>query len=284
MGGNNPIDINQNASREGHGSRDFAESHLDLSSLNTHQEKTSQLIICIDGPSGAGKSSVATQLARRLGIPYLATGDLYRSTALLSKEFGIEFEGPSLASKVVDVMKMPGFSVKFAPPSFNDLASNQRVFIGEREVSQDIRTREIDSLSSIISALPPVRAQMLVLQREWARREPRGFVTEGRDTATEVFPESRYHFYLDADPQIRAERRARQRLKGQDPSPGQIEEALADILQRDKRDTERAVGALRLADDSIKLDSTSLTSREIVREVIRISHRLRRRFERFPEN
>lgn len=278
MAENTPINQREDAARCEQSALNLAGVQLNSSALHAALRKTSQFIICIDGPSGAGKSTVATELAKRLGIPYLATGDLYRCTALLSKEFGVDFAGTSLAEEVVEVMKKPEFSVKFLPPAQEQSNLNQRVFIGEREVSQEIRTREIDSLSSVISALPPVRAQMLVLQRAWAVNEPRGFVTEGRDTATEVFPESIYHFYLDADPQVRAERRARQRLKGEDPSPEKVEEALRDILQRDKRDTERPVGALRLADDSIKLDATMLTSREVVREVIRISHSLKRRF------
>lgn len=227
-------------------------------------------IITIDGPSGAGKSTEAAEAARVLGLPHLDTGALYRCLALECKRQGLIGKG---SSSILDLPQtarsilINNFDVEFILADQSLVGSRPRVMFNGQDVTTDIRTKEMDSLVSMVSPFPEVREIMNKIQRAWASTLDVGCVTEGRDQA-EVFSQSKFHFYLDASPEVRAARRARQRNSGDEPSDAQIEDALKDIEDRDRRDRTREVGALKEARDAIKIDSSSLSPGEVLEELI----------------
>ncbi len=204
-------------------------------------------VITIDGPSGAGKSTMAKEIARRLGFEYLDTGALYRAVALYLRDRGYD-EGIT-DNKLREELK--GVSVSF---------KGGKVFLLDRDVSDKIRTPEIGHYSSVFSARPVVREFLLDLQRDFAKNHDT--VAEGRDMGTVVFPEADCKFFLDASPEERARRRFLQ-LKAMGKEITE-EEALRDVLERDRRDLSRDVAPLKKADDAIYVDTTELSLEETV--------------------
>ena len=209
-------------------------------------------VVAIDGPGGAGKSTTAREVARRLGLSYLDTGALYRCVALRAVEEGLALDdGPRIAEIARNL------DVRFA-------AGSQRVALGERDVSAAIRTPEISQAASKVSALPPVRAALVELQRRSARAP--GTVAEGRDMGTVIFPTAQLKVFLDATMDERARRRVVD-LRGLGRAEG-IEEVRAQLAERDARDSERAVAPLRKAPDAVILDTTHLAFEEVVERIV----------------
>lgn len=211
------------------------------------------LIIAIDGPSGAGKSTLGRMLARSLNLLYIDTGSMYRAVALAVMESSISANDDiavgSLASRV-------DIDLKGEPDSL-------RVFLGGRDVTEQIRSEEVTDLSSIISTIPAVRRAMVARQRELGER---GAVLNGRDIGTVVFPDADVKFFLTALPQARAERRFNED-RAQDPSVS-FEETFADMTERDERDSTRADSPLKNADDAIIIDSTGLSIDEVLQKMM----------------
>lgn len=214
------------------------------------------LIVAIDGPSGAGKSTVARRLAQRLGIPFLDTGAMYRAIALRVLEAGVD---PDDARAVASLAERAEVSVRL------DASGRADILLDGQPVEPRIRTAEVGAVTSRIAIHAAVRSRLAALQRELARRH--GGVLEGRDIGTQVVPEARFKFYLDAPLAVRAERRhAELAAAGQGVAAEEIERQLA---ERDARDRGRATAPLAVAADAVRLDTAERSPDEIVDELVR---------------
>jgi len=209
-------------------------------------------VIAIDGPSGAGKSTIAKLIAREMGFDYLDTGALYRAAAFALRNNDID--GEDSDSKIMYVLKKTDIA-------FN----NGRVFLNGKDVSEDIRSKEIDYYSSVFSARKIVRDFLLDAQRNAATTN--NIVVEGRDTTTVLFPNAWKKIYLDASPDERAKRRYLQfKDKGAYANP---EEAKRDVMERDIRDSNRDLAPLKRAENAFLLDSSDLSVEQAKEEILR---------------
>ena len=209
------------------------------------------LVITIDGPAGTGKSSVANRLAQRLGLEFLDTGAMYRAAALLAIELGLSPDGGhELAA-----------AIGREPPRFDWKASPPRLLLGNRDVSERIRDADVTGIVSRVAVCPEVRRQMVAWQRAAAMQHPR-LVTEGRDQGSLVFPDAPLRIYLDADPHVRARRRAEQlRAAGRAADEADI---LRGILERDRIDSGRSEGPLRVPEGAERVDTSTLDLHGVV--------------------
>jgi len=233
--------------RTGSGRAPFAGS-LNLKSM-------SRKIVTIDGPAGSGKSTVSRLLAERLGVLYLDTGAMYRAVALQAKRLGME----------PDEEKEIGRICRDLDIRFQDDGNGLRILLGDEDVSQAIRTPEMDLWASRVSALGEVRAAMVELQRKIGRAG--SLVAEGRDMGTVVFPEADYKFFLTAPLEVRAWRRYKERLeRGERVSE---EEVLAELEKRDTWDRTRSIAPLRPAADAVIIDTSDWSAVEVVEQVLK---------------
>jgi cytidylate kinase len=218
------------------------------------------IIVAIDGPSGAGKSSVGKMLARSLGALYIDSGAMYRAVAFLALEAGLN---PSDTKAIADLAMRSHLALVGDPESL-------RVSVNGRDITEAIRTEEVTSASSVISAIPEVRRVLVQRQREMGNQG--SVVMDGRDIGTVVFPEADFKFFLTARPEKRALRRFEEELERKRRVT--YEETLADINTRDQRDSTRADSPLTAARDAIIIDSTNLTLNEVfermLAEVVRV--------------
>ena len=211
--------------------------------------KRARPIIAIDGPVGAGKSTVADRLARALGFEYVNTGAMYRAVAVAARAAGIDADDPEVERKL-DAL-LAGTRIDF---------SDGRISLDGRDISAEIGSPEIGESASRLSTLGVVRARMRDLQRAAGARG--GVVMEGRDIGTAVFPDAEFKFFLDASPEVRAERRWRElAARGVKITP---EEVLAQLRERDRRDSERELAPLIPAPDAIVIDASRLGVDEVV--------------------
>ncbi|MCM1529437.1 MAG: (d)CMP kinase [Alistipes sp.] len=209
--------------------------------------------IAIDGPAGAGKSTIAKKVSAELGYIYVDTGAMYRTVALYLTEKGVSEEDIPAEVKNADV------SLKFVD-------GVQRVYLGDRDVSELIRTPEISMAASKTSAVPAVRARLFDLQQKLAREN--NVIMDGRDIGTVVLPDADVKIFLTAS----AEERASRRYKELSEKPGcpTYQEILDDIIKRDYQDMHRETAPLKQADDAVLVDSTNLSLDEAVAEIARI--------------
>lgn len=218
------------------------------------------IVIAIDGPSGTGKSRVARGAADRLGYLYVDSGAMYRVVAWCAQERRI---APNEAKRLVEMVR--GLRINLEKSS-----SGVRVSADGRDVTDAIRSPGIDHAASVVATLPAVR-QLLVEQQQRLGAEG-GVVMEGRDIATVVFPDAELKIFLDASPEVRAQRRfEQQRVQGIETS---LEKTMAEVRQRDLRDREREASPLRRAPDAVYLDTTALTAEEVVEVIVRLALRL----------
>ncbi|HTQ78453.1 MAG TPA: (d)CMP kinase [Thermoanaerobaculia bacterium] len=209
------------------------------------------VVVAIDGPSGVGKSTVARRLARRLGLPFLDTGAMYRAIALKVLDAEIDpadreaVEGVAEATRV-DLARRPD-------GSFEVLADGE-------PVEARIRTPEVGAASSIVSAHPGVRRRLAALQRETARRF--GGVLEGRDIGTRIFPETPYKFFLDARIEVRCQRRHAELAAAGREVP--YAEVVREIEERDHRDSTRADSPLTRDPSYTFVDASDRSVDEVV--------------------
>ena len=207
-------------------------------------------VIAIDGPTASGKGTVASRVAQRLGFHLLDSGALYRLTALAAIRSGANFaDEEALAALAAQL-----------PARFAD----GQIFLGEDNVTKAIRAEAVGNLASKIAALPAVRQALFDLQLRF-RVEP-GLVADGRDMGTVIFPRAQLKVFLTASVAARAERRYKQ-LIGKGFSAN-MDDLLADLQERDARDTNRAVAPLVPADDAHILDSSNMTADQAVEQVL----------------
>ncbi|HKN83837.1 MAG TPA: (d)CMP kinase [Pyrinomonadaceae bacterium] len=204
------------------------------------------MIIAIDGPSGSGKSTLGRMLARALSLLYLDTGSMYRAVALAVIEADVD---PSDTSAVTALANSIEIDLAGDPESLT-------VLLDGRDITDQIRTERVTAMSSVISSIPGVRRAMVERQRAMGQH---GAVLNGRDIGTVVFPDADIKFFLTAAPEERAERR----YKENPAASSTLAETLAEMLERDKRDSTRADSPLKTAEDAIVVDSTGKTVEEV---------------------
>ena len=227
-----------------------------------------RMIIALDGPAGSGKSTTARAVAQRLGFLYLDTGAMYRAVAL-----AVLRAGESPTPDVLNAL-LPGLYL-----NVRHEGDEMRMLIGEEDVSESIRQPKVGQMASRVSAHKAVRDKLLEEQRRigHAFDERGGVVLDGRDIGTVVFPEADLKIFMVADPLERARRRVAD--LGARGISAEVGEVLAEIKQRDKQDSERAIAPLRPADDAIKLDTTAMSFEEQVAFVV---EKARERSHRAP--
>jgi cytidylate kinase len=219
-------------------------------------DRSKPFVVAIDGPAGAGKSTVAKKLALRLGYSFLDTGAIYRAVALVARRRGIDWadaEAVALVARAIDIAFVPRGEVN-------------TVIVEGDDVTKDIRAPEMSDGASKVSAHGPVRAALLELQRRMASTT--AIVAEGRDMGTVVFPDAGAKFFLTASPQERARRRSQELVAAGRPADPAV--VLQDILERDERDSTRAVAPLRRAEDAIEIDSGGLTPDQVVQRMAEV--------------
>ena len=213
------------------------------------------LTIAIDGPAGAGKSTVSKLLARRLGLALVDTGALYRSIALKAGRQGVGMDEEAALGDLA-----ASLNIRFA---FN--GDINRVFLDGEDVTDGIRSPDVSHAASKISAWPAVRAGLMSLQRQLATQAP-GAVLEGRDIGTVVLPHASAKFFLTAPIRTRVQRRFDELVRaGGVPD---FESLLAAEVERDRRDSGRAIAPLRQAEDALLIDSGSLSAAEVVESIV----------------
>ena len=215
---------------------------------------TRPIIIAIDGPSGAGKSTLGRMLARELGLLYIDTGAMYRAVALAVRQAGIDAADTAAVAAVATRVSI---ELEGDPDSLH-------VWLDGHDVSAAIRTEQVSQMSSVISAIPEVRRELVRRQREMGARA--GAVLDGRDIGTVVFPQADVKFFLTAVPEERAKRRYdedRTKEHGQ-----RFEDTLADINARDQRDSTRVDSPLAIADDAVVIDTTELSIEDVFERMI----------------
>lgn len=210
-------------------------------------------IVAIDGPAGSGKGTIAKILAEKCNLVYIDTGATYRCVALAVIENNIDICDEEKIIKLAKKIK-----IKFD--------ENGKTFLNGKDVSNEIRSKEVSRIVSPISSIIKLREIMVDLQRKMA--EENNVIMEGRDITTVVFPNADYKFYLDADVLVRAKRRYEQnQLLGIDMT---IEEIIDNIKKRDYNDMNKEVGSLVRTDEQIYIDSSNLTIDEVVEKMIKI--------------
>lgn len=211
-----------------------------------------RLIITLDGPAGTGKSTVARLLAQRLGLEFLDTGAMYRGLTARALDHGLD---PAADAEAVIEL------AREHPLHFDWQADPPRLFMGEMDLTSRLRDEDVNAAVSDVAAIGAVRQVMVEAQRRIGEAHPR-LVTEGRDQGSVVFPDASVKFYLDAQPRVRAQRRADQlRQAGKQAD---VEAILAEIHQRDQRDASRHDGPLVRPVDAQDIDTSHLSQEQVV--------------------
>ena len=216
------------------------------------------MIITLDGPAGAGKSSAARALAIRLGWCYMDTGAMYRAVALIALDRLVPLDDATRIAMLAESLAI----------AFRD----GRVFVGDRDVSTEIRTARVTSATRPVADAPPVREVMKQMQRRIAAGID--VVTEGRDQGSEVFPDAEVKVFLTASPVERALRRHREETaRG---VPLSLDDVLDAQNRRDEGDRMRPVGAMQPAADAVLVETDGLTPEEVVDRLVRLIEARRR--------
>jgi len=213
-----------------------------------------QLIIAIDGPVGSGKSTVARRVAAMLGYTHLDSGAMYRAVGLKAIRQGVPLDSPEGLSKLAESAHID------LTPRDGKLA----VILDGEDVTEAIRAPEVSHAASVVAVVPGVRHPMVAEQRRAGAAG--GVVMEGRDIGSVVFPHADLKIFLDASPEVRAGRRQREHEeKGERMT---LEEVLAEVLARDKRDREREMSPLVRAADAVVVDNTAMDAEETARAIV----------------
>ena len=205
------------------------------------------LIVTMDGPAGTGKSTVSRLVADRLGIPRLDTGAFYRAAGLAALRAGIDLDDHSAVADLVAGLQLD--------------QSEGRMLMDGVDVSEEIRTQIATEASSRVSIHPDVRGLLVVYQREWVTRNENRAVVEGRDIGSVVFPGATVKLYLDARPEVRAQRRAAQ-------TGEEYDLVLDDLRSRDRRDSTRQASPLTVPDGAVLIDTSDMDVEQVVEKVV----------------
>ena len=214
------------------------------------------MIIAIDGPAASGKSTTSRGVATRMGITYLDTGAMYRAITLGLMEHGVSFKALGSITEFLDTVNI----------YFGDSNSDNKIFLNDRSVTDQIRSSTVTEKVSEVSAINVVRDSMVQIQREIA--DNTDCVLEGRDIGTVVFPNADFKFFLVAGLEIRALRRQKDLNKIGEKKT--IDEIKADIRLRDELDTNRDNSPLLKAKDAIEIDTGLLTIDEQIDKIVSI--------------
>lgn len=216
------------------------------------------MIVAIDGPSGAGKSSIAKIVAKKLGFSCLDTGAMYRAIAYKALQCGIDLNNDSELGKLAD-----GCEISFGVAEGDPVP--KQVFLDGEDITDRIRTSEIDKAVSPVSASSSVRRSLVKQQQKIGCNGD--FVVEGRDIGSVVFPNAELKIFLTASPEERAHRRVRQNA---DRAIGSVDykEVLQDIKRRDKCDSERKDSPLIICNDAIVIDSTDHYIEDVINNIV----------------
>lgn len=213
-------------------------------------------IIAMDGPAGSGKGTIAKKVAEKLQLINIDTGAMYRCITLYTLKNNID---KSDKEKIIGILENIDIELL-------EKDGQQCVMLNGEDVTKEIRTEKVNAIVSDISGIEEVRKKMVILQRKLA--EGKNIIMEGRDIGTTVFPNANIKIYLDADMEVRAKRRYKENLeKGIDTS---FEEVKESILKRDEKDRNREYGALKIAENAIRVDTSNLTVEEVVEVVINL--------------
>jgi cytidylate kinase len=207
------------------------------------------VIVAIDGPAGAGKSTLARSLAQKLGFTYIDTGAMYRAVALWALRVGVDLDDLHRLEQLAKEAR-----IEFA-------AGETTVLLNGEDVTAAIREARVSEAASKVSMAPGVRRAMRQEQRRIGSTH--SVVMEGRDIGTVVFPDAQVKVYLDADPEVRAGRRAAE-------TGGQIEQIARDLAERDHRDRTRTEAPLTQAPDAEYLDTTGLTAPQVEEAILKM--------------
>lgn len=210
--------------------------------------------IAIDGPSGAGKSTLAKSVSKTLGYLYVDTGAIYRTVAYFMDLWGVSPKDVDGVSRYIDELTV---AIEYDE---NDV---QHMLMNGMDVTDDIRTQDISQKASLISAHACVREMLLDMQREIAQKH--NVIMDGRDIGTVVLPKATVKIFLTASAEVRAKRRCDELLaKGQ---KAKFDAVLKEIQQRDYQDSHREIAPLKMARDSIKVDTSDLTIDQVVERI-----------------
>ena len=214
--------------------------------------------IAIDGPAGAGKSTIAKRLAKELGYYYVDTGAIYRTVAYFMDLLGVSPKDVDGVTRYIDELTI---GIEY------DEDGLQHMIMNGMDVTGDIRTQDISQKASLVSAHAVVRDVLLDMQRDVAKAHD--VIMDGRDIGTVVLPKATVKIFLTASPEVRAQRRTDELIaKGQKAN---FDKVLAEIKQRDYQDTHREVAPLKMARDSIKVDTSDMDIEQVVstiREIV----------------
>ena len=213
-----------------------------------------KMIIAIDGPVGSGKSTVARRVAELMGYTHLDSGAMYRSIAWKALRDGVPLDSPAQLAALAEAAR-----IDLVPRG-----GKLHVVLDGEDITDLIRTREVSHAASVVAVVPGVRHPMVAEQRRAGAHG--GIVMEGRDIGTAVFPHADLKVFLDASPEVRAERRQREL---QEKGEGlELEKVLADVRERDRRDREREMSPLVRAADAIVVDNTAMDGEETARVIV----------------
>ena len=204
--------------------------------------------VAIDGPAGAGKSTLARRLAAELGYIYVDTGAMYRAIGLYALRAGKDPKDNAAVNAL-----LPQIELRLA-----SIAGEQHIYLKDEDVSTAIRTEAAGMAASAVGANPAVRAFLLELQRDMAKKQD--VLMDGRDIGTVVLPDATVKIFLTAAPEVRAMRRFRELEQRGTSQP--YDQVLREIVDRDYADTHRAIAPLRRAEDAVELDTGALTFEE----------------------
>jgi pantoate ligase/cytidylate kinase len=219
-----------------------------------------QPMIAIDGPAGAGKSTVTRRVAQELGLLYLDTGAMYRAVTWLVMNSNIAIDDSSAIASLVK-----GVNIDLIPRNTPHLPVE--VYINQQEVTQAIRTPEVTNNVSTIAAQAAVRKELVKTQQEYGKQG--GIIAEGRDIGTNVFPDAELKIFLTASPQERAKRRLLD-LQNQGYEDIDLQQLEREIIERDTKDSQRAIAPLKKADDAIEIITDSLSVEEVIERIIEL--------------
>ena len=210
--------------------------------------------IAIDGPAGAGKSTIAKKLAAEMGYHYVDTGAIYRTVAYFMVLLGVSPKDVDGVERYIDELTI---NIEY------DEEGKQHMIMNGMDVSEDIRTQDISQKASLISAHAVVREVLLDMQRNIAKEH--NVIMDGRDIGTVVLPKATVKIFLTADPAVRAKRRYDELIaKGQ---KAKYETILKEVQQRDYQDTHREIAPLKMARDSIKVDTSEMDIDQVVAHI-----------------